>query len=271
MHSPPQLRLLPVQQLWQQRSLIIQLTRREIAGRYRGSMFGLLWSFINPLLMLAVYTFVFSTIFKVRWGSTPAGKLDFALMVFAGMLLFIMFGEVLSRAPRLIQDNANYVKRVIFPLDILPLTAVGAAFFHSLVGLAVLTLFVAANQGLSLSILALPLVLLPYLLMLTGLAWLFSAIGVYFRDLAQTVALIVAVLQFVSPVFYPVEAVPDAWRGWLSLSPLTLPIEQLRNILLDGVWPEWISLASYSLLALGCALGGLAVFSLLRRGFADVL
>jgi lipopolysaccharide transport system permease protein len=260
MYSPRLLRQLPIQQLWRQRSLIVQLT-----------MFGLLWSFINPLLMLAVYTFVFSTIFKVRWGSTPAGKLDFALMVFAGMLLFIMFGEVLSRAPRLIQDNANYVKRVIFPLDILPLTAVGAAFFHSLVGLAVLTLFVAANQGLSLSILALPLVLLPYLLMLTGLAWLFSAIGVYFRDLAQTVSLIVAVLQFVSPVFYPVEAVPEAWRSWLSISPLTLPIEQLRTILLTGAWPEWISLCGYSLISLACALGGLAVFSLLRRGFADVL
>lgn len=271
MQSPTSFRLLSLQQLWFHRSLIVQLTRREIVGRYRGSMLGLLWSFINPLLMLAVYTFVFSSIFKVRWGSSAGGKLDFALMVFAGMLLFLVFGEVLSRAPRLIQENANYVKRVIFPLDILPLTTVGAAFFHSLVGLAVLMLFVAANQGLSISILALPLVLFPYLLLLTGLAWLFSAIGVYFRDLAQTVALIVAVLQFISPVFYPIEAVPEAWRSWLHLSPLTFPIEQLRTILLAGQWPEWAGLASYSLIAILCALAGLSVFSLLRRGFADVL
>lgn len=271
MYFRPSSLLLPPRRLWQHRSLLFQLTKREVTGRYRGSFLGLIWSLLTPLLMLSVYTFVFSVVFKVRWGEQPAGRLDFALMVFTGMTLFLLFAETVSRAPRIILDNANYVKRVVFPLEVLPLTALGAALFHAHVGLLILIAFVVFKYGFAMSLFSLPLIMAPLILFMAGLTWALAAIGVYFRDLAQTIGLVVSVLQFMSPVFYPISAVPAQFRDWLLLSPLTFPIEQLRLILLVGNWPDWGSLLAFTLFSTAVCAAGLGLFSVSRKGFADVL
>ncbi|GAB3259922.1 ABC transporter permease [Chitinimonas naiadis] len=263
-------RLLPVD-LFRQRALIYQLARREILGRYRGSWLGLAWSFVTPLLMLTVYTFVFSVIFNARWAGTHPGKLEFALMVFAGMVAFLLCAEVLGRAPALLLQYTSYVKKVVFPLDTLPLVLVGSALFHALAGLAVLLLFVVFSRGLGLTVIALPLVLLPLVLLLAGLAWALAALGVYFRDLGQAVGLLLTMLQFLSPVFYPLDAVPELFRPFMAWSPLTIPIEALRAILLRGAWPAWDALLGYWLVAVFIAWLGHRIFVRLRGGFADVL
>jgi len=262
--------LLPVD-LLRQRGLIYQLTRREILGRYRGSWLGLAWSFVTPLLMLTVYTFVFSVIFNARWAGAHAGRLEFALMVFTGMVAFLLCAEVLGRAPALLTQYTSYVKKVVFPLDTLPLVLVGSALFHALAGLAVLLLFVLFSHGLAWPVLALPLALLPLVLLLAGLAWMLAALGVYFRDLGQAIGLVLAMLQFLSPVFYPLEAVPAAFRPFMAWSPLTIPVEAMRSVLLRGSWPDMTALLGYWLVALLVACLGHRLFQRLRGGFADVL
>ncbi|WP_223879013.1 ABC transporter permease [Chitinimonas arctica] len=252
-------------------ALVGQLTVREVLGRYRGSVLGLAWSVVTPLLMLTVYTFVFSVVFQARWSGAPNNHFQFALMAFSGMAVFMLFSEVMARAPMLLVQNANYVKKVVFPLEVLPLVSIGVAVFHALIGFLVLTLFVAVTQGLAVTALALPLVLLPLLLLLLGLAWMLAALGVYLRDIGQAIGLLVTVLQFLSPVFYPASAVPDAFRAVMVWSPLTMPIEMIRRILLDGLWPDWLALGGYFAVSALVAVLGFCLFARLRKGFADVL
>lgn len=258
---------------WQHRSLIWQLVRREVVGRYRGSVGGLLWSFLNPLLLLAVYTFVFGTVFRSRW--SPDGDenpLDFALILFVGMIVHALFAECVNRAPRLILDNVNFVKRVVFPLDVLPWVAMGATLFHTAVSLFVwMVAFVIVHGALPWTALWLPLVLLPLVVLTVGVAWFLAATGVYLRDVAQTTGILTAVLMFVSPVFFPITAIPEEWRGLVAASPLTFPIEQARAVLVWGRSPDFAGLAVYAVVALAVALAGLAWFQKTRRGFADVL
>ncbi|MDP2370084.1 ABC transporter permease [Rhodoferax sp.] len=262
--------------LWRHRALILQMTQREVVGRYKGSFFGLAWSFFNPILMLAVYTFVFSVVFKARWGSAASAvaesKTDFAVVLFVGMIVHGVFSEVLNRAPTLILNNQNFVKRVVFPLEILPVVTMGAALFHGLVSVTVLLFaFVLFNGFLHWTVIFLPLVLLPLVVLTLGLGWMLASLGVFLRDVGQTTGIVTTVLMFLAPVFYPVSALPPAFRPWLMANPLTFIIEQAREVLVWGRQPSWLGLGVYGLIAVAIAWLGFAWFQKTRKGFADVL
>jgi lipopolysaccharide transport system permease protein len=259
--------------MWMHRFLVIQMVRREVIGRYRGSLMGLLWSFINPILMLAVYTFVFSEVFNAKWGAGGGdNKVDFALILFVGMIVYGIFAESVNRAPGLIVGNANFVKKVVFPLDILPWVAMGATLFHALISVSVWAmLFVVVKGYLNWTIVLLPVVVLPLVLFTMGCSWFLASTAVYIRDVSQTTGIITTVLLFLSPIFYPTSALPERYRDLLALSPLAYPIEQARELLIWGRLPEIGGLLVYTLVSVGVALAGLAWFQKTRGGFADVL
>lgn len=259
---------------WRNRQLIFQMTKREVVGRYKGSAMGLTWSFFNPVLMLVVYTFVFSEIFKSRWGGVGGddSKTQFALLLFVGMIILGLFSEVINRAPTLVFSNINYVKKVVFPLEILPIIVMGAALFHSLISLCVLlAAFVLFNGYAQWTIVFIPFVLLPLVIVTMGLAWLLAAVGVFLRDVGQTIGIITTVLMFMSPVFYPVTAIPERFRPFMMANPLTFIIEQSREVLFWGHTPNWQGLGIYTVGATLIAWMGFALFQKTRKGFADVL
>ncbi|QXH51540.1 ABC transporter permease [Pseudomonas fakonensis] len=258
--------------LWRNRSLVRALVKREVFARYRGSVIGLAWSFLNPLLMLSVYTFVFSGVFSSRWASAEDSKLDFAIILFVGLIVHGLFAECINRAPALVVSNVNYVKKVIFPLEILPWVSLGAALFHMAVSLIVLLLAqVAINQVLPWTAVFFPLVLLPLVLGIMGLTWFFSALGVYLRDLGQVTAIFTTIMLFMSAVFFPISALPERYHIWLHLNPLAVIIQEARKVLVMGQLPDFSLLAA--ILGLGAlfAWAGFAWFQRTRRGFADVL
>ena len=260
-----------VQSLWRNRQLIVQMTKREVVGRYKGSVMGLAWSFFNPVFMLVVYTFVFSVIFKSRWGGDESRTL-FALVLFVGMIVLGLFSEVVNRAPSIILANVNYVKKVVFPIEVLPVIAMGAALFHTLISLSVLLLaFILFNGFLHWTVIFTPLILLPLVIMTLAISWMLAAIGVFLRDVSQTIGLITTVLMFLSPVFYPVTAVPERFRPFIMANPLTFIIEQAREVIIWGHLPNWIGLGAYTLVATMFAWAGYALFQKMRKGFADVL
>lgn len=259
--------------LWRNRQLITQMTKREVVGRYKGSVMGLTWSFFNPVFMLVVYTFVFSVVFKARWGvGGEDSKTLFAVVLFVGMIVHGLFAEVLNRAPGLILSNVNYVKKVVFPLEILPVISMAAALFHSLISLVVLLIaFIVFNGFLHWTVIFIPLVLLPFIIFTLGLAWMFASVGVFLRDVGQVIGMATTVIMFLAPVFYPVSAVPERFRPWLLINPLTFIIEQAREVLIWGHLPNWIGLIFYSVIAIAVAWAGFALFQKTRKGFADVL
>ncbi|MEN5204643.1 ABC transporter permease [Stenotrophomonas sp. TWI700] len=254
------------------RSLILEMIKREVVGRYRGSVMGLLWSFFTPVLMLVVYTFVFSVVFQARWAGGSGSKTEFAVVLFIGMMIFGLFSECLNRAPSLILSNANYVKKVIFPLEILPVVSLGAALFHFAVSMLVWLLFYIVLFGVpSIQTLWLPVVLFPLLLMCLGLSWFLASLGVYLRDVGQAIAVVTMALMFMSPVFFPTAAMPEAFRPYLYLSPLTYFIEQSRELLIWHGSMHWITWLKMLGLSLVMAALGFAWFQKTRKGFADVI
>ncbi|TIC78505.1 ABC transporter permease [Crenobacter intestini] len=258
--------------LWRNRELIKASTKREVLGRYRGSALGLLWSFANPLFMLAVYTFVFSVVFKARWGGGEGSKVEFALVLFAGLMVFNFFAECVNRAPSLIVGNPNFVKKVIFPLEILPFIAVFAALYHFVVSLAVWLLAYMVFFGVPhITILLLPLALIPLALFVLGLSWALASLGVFLRDVAQLIGTLTTVLMFLSPIFYPASALPEAYQHILYLNPMTAVIEMVRDLIYWGVMPDWTLLSIYFVAMVLVAWGGFAWFQKTRKGFADVL
>ncbi len=262
-----------VRNLWRQRGLILQMTKRDVIGRYKGSVMGVMWSLLNPLFLLVIYTFVFSVVFKARWGAGPVeSKSEFAILLFVGMIVHSLFAETLNRAPGLILNNVSYVKKIVFPLEILPAVAICAALFHALVSVFVLAVvFIVLNGYLQWTAVFLPLVLLPLIVLTLGIAWGLASLGVFLRDVAQPIGLIMTVLLFASPVFYPLTALPEYIRPWLMLNPLTFVIEQARAVLIFGQLPNWTGLAIYSLASVAIAWMGYAWFQKTRKGFANVL
>ena len=262
-----------VRNLWRQRGLILHMTKRDVIGRYKGSVMGVLWSLFNPLFLLVIYTFVFSVVFKARWGAGPVeSKSEFAILLFVGMTVHALFAETLSRAPGLILNNVSYVKKIVFPLEILPAVAICAALFHALVSVFVLAVvFIVLNGYLQWTAIFLPLVLLPMMVLTLGIAWGLASLGVFLRDVAQPIGLIMTALLFASPVFYPLTALPEFIRPWLMLNPLTFVIEQARAVLIFGQLPNWAGMAFYSLVSVAIAWMGYAWFQKTRKGFANVL
>lgn len=259
--------------IWRHRSLIFQMSVRDVAGRYRGSLLGLTWSFFNPLLMLLVYTFVFTEVFHSRWTNAPhAGKTDFAIVLFVGMIIYALFAENVNRAPMLIVGNASYVKRVVFPLEVLPVISVCASLFHCLVSLFVWLLAYLLLVGIPhWTAILLPLVVLPFALGILGVTWMLASVGVFLRDVAQTTGIITTALMFLAPVFYSVENVPPAFKQIILINPATFIIEQAREVLVWGHLPDWAGLGLYSGASMLVAWFGFWWFQKTRKGFADVI
>ena len=255
------------------RDLILQMTKREVVGRYKGSVMGLAWSFFNPILMLTVYSFVFSVVFKARWGlGDEESRTHFAVVLFVGMIVHGLLAEVLNRAPGLILGNVNYVKKVVFPLEILPVISMGAALFHSIVSLLVLLVALVILIGyLHWTAFLIPLVLLPLVILTLGLAWMLASLGVFIRDIGQTIGIVTTVMLFMAPVFYPLSAMPEKYHPLILANPLTFIIEQAREVLIYGHLPNWFGLGIYMVIASAVAWAGFAWFQKTKKGFADVL
>ena len=258
---------------WLQRQLFLKLLKRDFAERYRGSYLGLFWSLLLPLLSLLVFTFFFGVIFKLRWGEQGSDSLsELALILFVGMALYNFLAECLSRSPGLILAHQNYVKNVIFPLEMLPAVMVTSALLTLTATSSVILLLQAMlGGGLTWKVLLLPVMVLPLLLFALGLSWFLAALGVYIRDIQQLIVPLVQLLMFMSPVFYPIDALPESVRYGFQLNPLALVIEQTRGIILFDRPPAW----THYLVCLGAgwlvALLGAYWFARTRRGFADVL
>ena len=261
-----------VASLWRNRSLIHALSKREVLGRYRGSAMGLIWSLFNPLFMLVVYTFVFSEVFKARWTVGSDSKTEFALVLFAGLMVFNLFAECVNRAPTLMLSNVNYVKKVVFPLEILPIVNLLSALFHGVISLGIWLLAYLVLFGLPHpTVLFLPLIVVPFVFFLMGLSWALASLGVYLRDVSQFIGIVTTVLMFMSPIFYPATALPETYRFLLYLNPLTPVIEQTRGVLYWGHQPHSYLLAIYWGVTMLIAWLGFAWFQKTRKGFADVL
>lgn len=252
--------------------LILNLVNREVLGRYKGSIMGLLWSFINPVVMMAVYTFMFSVVFKARWAGGTDSKIEYALVLFAGLLVFNLFSEVVARAPGLIVGNANYVKKVVFPIEILPIVTYGAAVFHLIVSLIVWLIFYLIFFGLPKpTIIFMPLILIPLSLMTLGVSWFLASLGVFLRDVGQIVGLVTMALMFLSPVFYPVSALPTQYQEIMQLNPLTYIVEEARNVMIWGKTVRWSELGWWTIVSWLIATGGFSWFQRTKKGFADVI
>ena len=259
--------------LWRYRGLIVRLTKRDVLGRYKGSLLGLAWSFVTPIIMLVIYTFVFTVVFNARWGvGGEENKGIFALQLFAGLIVHGILAEVLTRSPSLILANTNYVKKVVFPLEILPLVPLGSALFHaSISSLVLIAAQLVVLGSIPWTFWMLPLVLLPLLILAMGISWLLASLGVFLRDIGQTMGLIATMLLFLSPIFYPISALPENFHGVIQANPLTFIIEQVRAVLLEGQLPDIMGLLKYLAVSLGVAWLGFAWFQKTRKGFADVL
>jgi len=258
------------------RHLILEMAKREVIGRYKGSVIGLGWSFLNPLLMLCVYTFVFSVVFQSRWGIAAAGqpesKAMFAIILFVGMIVYGLFAEIINRSPHLIVGNVNYVKKVVFPIEILPIVAACAALFHAFVSLLVWLIAYSLLIGIPhWTALLLPLIIIPQLMLILGLSWFLASLGVFLRDAAQTTAILTTVLMFLAPVFFPVKNLPEKFQPLIMANPMTFIIEQSRGVLVLGQLPDFFGLAMYFVIALFIMWAGYSWFQKTRKGFSDVL
>lgn len=252
--------------------LSLQLARRDIEVRYRGTSLGWLWAFLAPLLMLGVYTLAFKYIFKVRWPGAGDSSIDFALHLFAGLLIFQAMAECWGRSSRLIMEQPHLVKKVVFPLALLPWAPVANALFHAGISMMLL-LVVATIWGVTpqWKWLLLPLILLPMALLFWGGSLLLGALGVFMRDLPQVVTLVVGLLQFLSPVFYPVSALPPLVQTIIGWNPLTVFIEQVRGLVFNGHQPSLLMWAQSLLVSCLMAMLGYALYRRVRAGFADVI
>ena len=253
-------------------ALVRQLTARELHARYRGSFLGAAWLVLVPLLMLAVYTFVFTVVFPSRWKGGTGAKAEFAILMYSGLVVFGFFGEILGRAPRLIVDHANYVKKVVFPLDALVWVMVGPAIFTLGMNLLILVAFIALmGMPLPATVLLEPIYLMPLVLLTAGLGWLLASVGVFLRDLGQVIGVVVSALMFVTPIFYPVSAVPPSMQALLHLNPLTYYVSACRSLAVVGELPSTGSTAIAVAVAVAVAWIGSGWFRYSRHAFADVL
>jgi lipopolysaccharide transport system permease protein len=255
------------------RNLVWQFTLREVQARYRGSYLGIVWAFITPFLMLIVYTFVFSVIFKARWQRSGAESVvGFALTLFSGLIAFNMFSDCATRAPTLIAGNPNYVKKVVFPLEVLPVSVVASALIHSLISLSIVVIGMLVTSGkLYWTTLYLPLVYLPLIAFTLGVSWLLASLGVFIRDIRNFVDVLVRFLFFLTPIFYPLSAVPTTLRPLFGLNPLAAIVENFRRVVIWGQLPDWPWLGIVTLFSGVMMLGGYMWFMKIKRAFADVI
>lgn len=257
---------------WKHKELIRQFTKREVQARYKGTFLGIFWSILTPLLMLSVYTFVFSVVFKGRWGIESGNKFEFAIILFSGLTLFNIFTESLNKSPSLIVGNANYVKKVVFPLEILPVVSLLSTLIHALVSGLILIFAVNIFIGLSSwQTITAVLSIFPMIMLTLGFSFIVSALGVYIRDIAYSIVVITNVLVYLTPVFYPISAVPEFVRRIMYFNPLTIIVENFRNSVISSALPNWGELILVMIISYFIMVIGLILFKKLSRGFSDVL
>lgn len=260
-------------QAWKHKTLIWQLLRRDVHSRYRGSVLGLFWSLVTPLIMLAIYTFVFQYIFKSRW-SDSAGEttLNFAIVLFLGLTIHAVMADILNKSSLLITGNQNFVKKIVFPLELLSWVTLLGAIFTFLISFALLLIFILIElHRIPVTALLLPFILLPYFLLLLGVSWFLAALGVYLRDIQQITGTLATLLLFLSPIFYSVNILPEKFQTLIFLNPLSYVVESARAVLIYGHLPDLPGLAIYALVAVLVATSGYVFFRKVRPGFADVL
>jgi lipopolysaccharide transport system permease protein len=257
---------------WAHRDLIYRLARREVEARYKGSMLGLVWSVLMPLVLMGVYTLIFKVLFKSRWDLPDPRYNKFFLIVFAGMVVVNLFCACVGRAPTLMLTNVNYIKKVVFPLDILPVVVLASEGFDAMMSSIVFCVGYLIFIGLPpLTVLLVPVILLPDMFLIIGMVWFISALGVYLRDLRQLVAVVLSVIGFLCPMFYPLTQFPPGLRWVLFLNPLTAILEEIRHVLFYADFPFWRLYFVYLLLAWAFAWLGRVWFTHAQRGFADVV
>lgn len=258
--------------IWKHRHLASLLIARNVEASFRGSVLGKAWTALVPLLRLAVYTTVLGFILKVRWPGHENRPLDTALLYFVGLTFYDFFMEAVNTAPGLMLDNVNYVKKVVFPLEILPVATLGAALVRLAVTAVILLIFFVIIRGMPpLSSLAIPLVVAPFALLVLGLVWFLSALGAYVRDLRQLMGVLALIMMYLSPIFFPLAMVPARVRAIFYFNPLAFPIESTRAALFAGAWPNWLGLAVYAVIAWLVAAAGYRWFLRVKPGFADVV
>ncbi len=255
-------------------SLAYTLAKRSVLSRYKGSILGVFWSLLTPIFLLCVYTFVFGTIFKSRWpaATDPSDQSEFAVILFSGLLVFQLFSDVVNASPMIVPAHANYVKKVIFPLEILVPVTLMAALFHLAINTGVLFAAMLIFKGsIPLTAILFPLILVPLCLLILGVGWILSSLGVYLRDIGQIMGTIITAILFTAPIFFPISAMSETVQKLIAFNPLTLPVEQARNALVFGKVPDFLALGQYTVIALIIAVLGYYWFQKTRKGFADVL
>ncbi len=259
--------------IFDQHYLIRTLILKEISERYRGSVLGFVWSFMHPIIMLLIYIFVFGFVFKIKWGvSGEGGNAEFGIMLFSGMLIHALLSECLVRSPGIIVANQPYVKKIVFPLDIFPLVIIGTALFHMVIGIVILLIFqLLYTWHIPWTIILIPIVVMPLVIFCWGMSLILSSLGVFIRDLVHIAGIMSTVLLFISPVFYPLSAVPEPFRPLLYLNPITAIIEQFRKVAVLGEMFDWQVLTIYMAIALLLVYISQWLFGRTKKAFADVL
>lgn len=253
------------------RSLLPQMIRRDISERYKGSVLGVFWSLITPLILLGVYTFVFSGLFNSRWSGSDSTA-DFAVILFAGLFMYQFFADVLVKAPSLIVSNSNFVKKVVFPLELLVPVITGSALFHAFISFLILLAATLYVQGyIPTTVIWTPVIILPFVVMTLGFGWMLAAFGVYLRDIGQVMGTLTTALLFLAPIFYPPDAIPNWIAPYVNLNPIAIPIEMLRGAVIFGEGPNVMLYIAYSFAAIIICFLGYISFQKTRGGFADVL
>lgn len=256
----------------QQKYLLQQLIKRDFKRKYKGTVLGVLWPLVVPLLMLVVYTFVFSVIFKARWDASIDNSYEYALMIFCGLSSFNMVSEVMVRACTIISGNVNYVKKVIFPLEMFPITITITAMINCLISYGMLLIVnVLFTKRFYVTSIELVLQFIPLVVLCLGIAFLLSALSVYYKDIENAIGILSTMLLYVSPVFYSLEAVPGALRNVAGINPLSYIIENARRVCLNGRHMDYKQYLCSVIISFIIFLIGYFVFKRAKDGFADVL
>lgn len=264
--------LKPFRALAAHAALVMELTRREVDARYRGASLGVLWALVSPFLLLCIYAIAFGTVMGGRWPEVRASDTPFSIILFAGMIPYFVLSECMVRSPELVVANPAYVKRVVFPLEVLPWPMLFSALFHCLMNVLVfIAMRLVMEREFAWTVIYLPCVILPIAIIGLGISWFMSSIAVYFRDVRQVMGLASMAILFLSSVMIPVATVPAEYKAIFMLNPLSFIAEQSRAVLIWGQPPDWGGLAVYTLAALAFMYAGHAWFMATKRGFADVL
>jgi len=252
--------------------VLFRLSWVQFVTRYRGALFGVFWALLIPLLMLAILTVVFSVIFPSRWGSDIDINVPFAALLFSGLLVHSMCAEVITRSTICITENPNYVKKVLFPLELLPIVIVVGAAIQGLIGFLILLALIILYTGeLPMEVIVVPLLLVPYFVFLMGVSWILASIGTFAKDVGHVAGLLVTLLLFVSPILYPVNALPDWMQPYMYLNPLTFVVEEIRQLVIFGKISPVSQYFTYYAAAIASAGVGFKVFECSKRHFADVI